>query len=182
MNPRSIITISLLVLAVGGIIYVLAGGEEPATQGEPTGPDDPARAGPTVAGEREAAVGRESQDDLPSDGVVVYYFHGRQRCYTCNKMEELARQTVSEEFADDLRDGEVVFKTVNMQAPEGSHFVEDFQLRSAGVVMVERQHGRDLRWRRLDEVWMKIRNEDEYKGYIAENLTECLHGVGQERG
>lgn len=180
MNPRSIITSLLLILAVGGVIYVLAGGDEQATQAEAAGPDDPVQGGQTVAGDSETASDLQPRDDLPGDGVVVYYFHGRQRCHTCNKMEALAEETLRGEFADDLHAGEVVFRTVNVQTPEGSHFVQDFQLRSAGVVMVERQGGQDQRWRRLDEVWTKVRDEAEYKGYIAANLSECLREVGLE--
>ncbi|MDY0111140.1 MAG: nitrophenyl compound nitroreductase subunit ArsF family protein [Candidatus Krumholzibacteria bacterium] len=169
MNTKSLLTAVLLVLAVGGIIYVLADGREQA-------PPPAAEA----AGDGAATSALTAADSLPVDGVVVYYFHGRQRCYTCNKMEALADRVVAEQFAEQVRDGWVAFKTVNMQTPEHEHFVADFELRSAGVVMVERQQGQDLRWRRLDDVWTKIRNEDEYKTYIAENLTECLRDVGLE--
>lgn len=172
MNTKSLLTGVLLILAVGGIVYVLADGRDQAPQSASeagaTSGNDAAAAGPAVAG------------DLPVDGVVVYYFHGRQRCQTCNKMEALANRVVAEQFAAQVRDGWVAFKTVNMQTPENEHFVAEFELRSAGVVMVERQQGRDLRWRRLDDVWTKIRNEEEYKVYIAENLTECLRDVGLE--
>jgi len=173
MNTKSLLTTVLLVLAVGGIVYVLAGGQEQAAQ--------PAAETLAASGGAATASDPAVADGLPIDGVVVYYFHGRQRCYTCNKMEALADRVVAERFADQVRDGWVAFKAVNMQTPENDHFVADFALRSSGVVMVERQQGQDLRWRRLDDVWTKIRNEEEYKTYIADNLTECLRGVGLEK-
>lgn len=174
MHAKSIVSGLLVLLAAGGVIYVLAGGQKPAA---PSGSDpagDPGQARPEAAASTASAA-------VPADGVVVYYFHNRQRCYTCNKMETLAKAVVSERFADHLDGGRVVFKAVNVQTPEGSHFIADFQLSSAGVVMVERQQGQDLRWRRLDEVWTKIRNEEEYKAYIAGNLVECLRAVGLEK-
>lgn len=164
MNTRSIVAGVLLLLAVGGIVYVLAG-DRP----------QPAPAGHDHDGQAAAAV-------LPEDGVVVYYFHNHQRCYTCNKMQTLAEAVVRERFAGPLGDGRVVFTAVNVQTDQGEHFVEDFQLSSAGIVMVERRGGEDLRWRRLDEVWQKIRDEQGYRTYIAENLAACLRELGLEQG
>ena len=181
MHTKSIVSGLLILLAAGGVIYVLAGGQKPAAPSVPGTTGDSGQDGRAAAGRLTAAAGSTESDSLPADGVVVYYFHNRQRCYTCNKMETLADAVVSERFADHLDNGRVVFKAVNVQTPEGSHFIEDFQLRSAGVVMVERQRGQDLRWRRLDEVWTKIRNEEEYKAYIAGNLVECLRAVGLEK-
>lgn len=181
MNPKSLLTGALLILAVGGMIYVLAGGEETAQETGANPAGNPGQAEEPATGDQAAVAENTARDDLPSDGVVVYYFHGRQRCYTCNKMETLADSVVFERFANYLRDGWVVFKSVNVQAPENGHFAQDYELRSAGVVMVEREQGQNVRWRRLDEVWMKIRNDDEYKTYIAENLTECLRAVGLEK-
>jgi hypothetical protein len=167
MNTRSIVGGLLLLLAVGGIVYVLAGDRPPPAQ---TGSDH---------GD-EAAAGAGAV--VPEDGVVVYYFHNHQRCYTCNKMETLAETVVRERFAGHLGDGRVAFAAVNVQTDQGKHFIQDFQLSSAGIVMVERQKGEDLRWRRLDEVWQKIRDEESYRTYIADNLAACLRDLGLEQG
>jgi hypothetical protein len=174
MNARSLLTGLLLLLAAGGIVYVLAGDRQQAAEPAVTFTDDPGQAG-------QAPAATAARDALPPDGVVVYYFHGRQRCYTCNKMENLADRVVFDQFANYLNDGWVVFRSINVQTPETSHFVQDYELRSAAIVMVERAQGQDVRWRRLDEVWTKIRNDDDYRSYIAENLTACLREVGLEK-
>jgi hypothetical protein len=173
MNTKSIVSGLLLILAVGGIVYVLAGDKRP---------DQHAGQSHDHGAHAVSAAAEAAEQALPADGVVVYYFHGHQRCYTCNKMEALAETTVRKQFADLLRDGQVVFKAVNMQEDANRHFAETYQLTSAAVVMVERKGGADVSWRNLDEVWMKVRNEDEYTAYIAENLTACLREVGVVQG
>jgi hypothetical protein len=173
MSTRSIVTGLLLLLAVGGIVYVLAGGRKPAEVSEAESAQN--------GDQTDSGARLDSGDGLPSNGVVVYYFHGRQRCYTCNKMEALADGIIFERFSDYLRDGWVVFKSVDIQTAENSHFAHEYELRSAGIVMVERQDGRSAGWRRLDEVWTKIRDEEQYKDYIADNLTECLRDIGLEK-
>lgn len=175
MNVKSIVSGLLLILAVGGIVYVVAGDKR---QDRPAGHGHDHAHGAHGA----PATAEAAEQALPADGVVVYYFHGHQRCYTCNKMEALAETTVRKQFADLLQGGRVVFKAVNMQEDANRHFAETYQLTSAAVVMVERQGGVDVSWRNLDEIWMKVRNEDEYTAYIAETLTACLREVGVVKG
>jgi hypothetical protein len=178
MNTRSLLTGLLLILAVGGIVYTLAGGDRPDGS---AGAADHVH-GPDCAHGDAATAAATPQVALPADGVVVYYFHGRQRCVTCNKMETLAESVVRQQFADQHRDGWVVFKSIDVQTPETGHFVQDYQLSSAAVVMVQRQGGQDVRWRRLDEVWQKVRDDVEYRGYVADNLAACLRELGLEQG
>ena len=68
----------------------------------------------------------------------------------------------------------MVFQIVNIEEDATRHFVNDFQLTNRSVVMLTRQNGEDLQWRRLDKVWEKISDDDAYKGYISENLAACL--------
>ena len=35
---------------------------------------------------------------------------------------------------------------------------------------------------RLDEVWQKVRDDSEYRGYVADNLAACLRELGLEQG
>ena len=175
MNTKSIVSGLLLILAVGGIVYVLAGDKRPDQQAGHGHGHDHGMHGASAAAEA-------AEPALPTDGVVVYYFHGHQRCYTCNKMEALAETTVRKQFADLLQGGQVVFKAVNMQEDANRHFAETYQLTSAAVVMVERKGGVNVSWRNLEEAWLKVRNEDEYTAYIAETLTACLREVGVVQG
>jgi hypothetical protein len=160
MRVKAIITLVLLVLALGGAAYVLLGGD----------------------GARPATTAVADPDALPADGVVVYYFHGNKRCATCNKMEALADETLHDRFAEQIREGSVVFRAVNVETDENRHFVSDFELASKAVVMVERRGGEDRSWRRLDAIWEKIAEDEGYCDYIAENLAACLADLGLRSG
>jgi len=165
MSIKILVTGLILLLAVGGLVYVLAGGDGGGNQH--AGHD----------GEAAHCDEAAAADGLPTDGVVVYYFHGYKRCQTCNSMEALADLAIAERFAAQRSDGSVVFKAVNIETDTDRHFVDDFALSSKCVVMVTRRGGEDLGWRRLDEVWEKIGDETVYKDYIAENLDACLEEI-----
>ena len=153
MNIKALVTGVLLLLAVGGAVYVLVGGD---------------------GGGDEAVA-----NSLPADGVVVYYFHGNKRCQTCNKMETLAAEVIDDRFGKRQRDGSVVFRAVNLETDATRHFITDFELVNKAVVMVERSGGKDLAWRRLDAIWEKIGDDAEYSEYIAENLMACLENLDE---
>ena len=53
------------------------------------------------------------------DRVEVIYFHGKQRCATCMAIEKNAKEVVNTLFANELKNGTVVFKTVDISTPEG---------------------------------------------------------------
>ena len=179
MNIRLVVTGLLVALAVGGGAYVFIGGggqsdadaqdQLAAGCGDKVGSE----CAPGCTGDK-AAMATAATSALPADGVVVYYFHGHQRCQTCKRMETLADLAISEGFAEQQQSGVVVFQIVNIEEDATRHFVNDFQLTNRSVVMLTRQNGKDLQWRRLDKVWEKISDDDAYKGYISENLAACL--------
>ena len=162
MNPKSIVTAALLILAAAGVVYVLAGGDG-AAEGDP-------------------ASARAVADALPADGVVVYYFHGHKRCATCNRMEALAEQTLQARFGDRMARGSVAFRAVNVETDATRHFVTDYELTGNAVVMVERRGGEERSWRRLDSIWEMISDDESYGDYIAENLAACLDHLDRGAG
>ncbi len=174
MNIKSLVTGLLLILAVAGVVYVLVGGDGIGGDDQAAEACGATEACPPGCKSDPAAVAGVGADGLPTDGVVVYYFHGNKRCHTCNRMEALAILALDEGFADRQRAGTVVFKPVNIETDATRHFITDFEMTNRCVVMVERENGKDSDWRRLDEVWTKIGDDVEYKAYITENLTACL--------
>ncbi len=106
---------------------------------------------------------------VPADAVVVYYFHGTQRCMTCNRIEELTKQAVQENFADQLASGRIVFRSVNVDEQANEHYIQDFQLSARTVVM---QKGDS--YEKLDQVWNLVREPEKFVQYIGNGLERLL--------
>ncbi|MGL4294047.1 MAG: nitrophenyl compound nitroreductase subunit ArsF family protein [Bacteroidales bacterium] len=49
-----------------------------------------------------------------SDRVEVLYFHGKQRCITCNAIEKLTQEVIETDFPEALADGDLVFKVIDI--------------------------------------------------------------------
>ena len=75
------------------------------------------------------------------------------RCATCLKIEELTHRAVNESFANELAEGNVVFRTLNIDRPENERFTKQYDLVFKTVVVSEQRQGNETRWVALDEVW-----------------------------
>lgn len=48
------------------------------------------------------------------DIVEVFYFHFTRRCITCNAVESESKKAIESLFADQIKSGKVVFKSINL--------------------------------------------------------------------
>ena len=115
----------------------------------------------------EVAVGRPNR-------VTAYYFYGKIRCPTCEKVEAYARETVQNRFAAELADGRLDWQAIDYQRPENEHFAKDYQLVAASLVLVEFRDGVPRRWKNLPEVWQLAENHDAAGRYVEQELRAWL--------
>jgi hypothetical protein len=126
-----------------------------------------------------------NQGEKPSDvapemtagtQTVVYYFHGNVRCKTCNTIEAYTNKTVQGKFADQVKDGVLVMRVINMDEPGNGHYVDDYQLTSSSVVVSQVKEGTEVKWRRLDEVWDLVRDEAAFATLIENETRSAMEG------
>ena len=99
---------------------------------------------PPVAAAAAAAPARE---------VVVTYFTTNIRCESCLTIERLTRESLDTCFAAELADGRMRFQMINTSLPENRHFTDDYDISLKTVVVSDRRAGREVNWKRFDQVW-----------------------------
>lgn len=159
MGAKRVATALLLLFVAAGLAWV---GVRAARK-----PPAPEAAAPAAAG--ASAVSADGR-------VVVYYFHGRVRCVSCNKIEALSKQVVGGAFAPELADGRLAQVVVDVDAPGNEHFVQDYALTGSAVVLVDGRPGAGGRHRNLEEVWTLLDDEAAFSKYIRENVSAVLAG------
>lgn len=112
------------------------------------------------------------------DGVVVYYFYGDKRCVTCMKLEGYASEALETYFSKQLASGDIIWKPLNTDLPENSHFVKDYELVTKSIVLSKVKDGKEAAWHNLDKIWDKVGDKEDYLAYIKENVTEILKDQG----
>lgn len=159
MQAKALITILLLLFVGVSLVYLLA--EESDT--------------PAVAeGDQAAEVAEVSSDEKGEDAVIAYYLHYTRRCATCNKIEELANRVVTERFAEELNDGRLIWKSLNVEDPGNEHFEEDFGMISQSFVLVDAREGRNMKWKNLDKIWELVWKEQEFLDYAQREIKAFL--------
>ena len=106
--------------------------------------------------------------------VVVYYFHGAVRCSTCIKIESLTVAAVEMEFDQELKEGKVRIKILNMEEDQNSHFETDYQLSAQSVIISKVSEGVEIKWKNLDKIWEYVDDEQMFIEYIKSEVDAYL--------
>lgn len=172
MKAKPLITAVLCVFVVASIGY--------AVYGELNGAETPVsapEAAATPAPVTEASAPAETAPAAVSAPVVkAYYFHGTQRCVTCRAIETNTEAALKASFADELAAGAMTWSSINLDQPENTHFMKDFELSMNGVVLAEVRDGQVMRWANLTRVWELARDSEKLQAYVRAETAQFLRG------
>jgi hypothetical protein len=107
--------------------------------------------------------------------IVVFYFYGNRRCFSCKKIEALTAAAIKEGFSQEIEKGVLEFKPVNIETPGNQHFIKDYRLYSKSVIVSDMVKDSEERWKNLQRVWELLYREGAFKGYIQEEIREYLN-------
>lgn len=108
---------------------------------------------------------------LPTDGLVVVNFHGATRCRSCRVIGEQSRLTVESGRREGWLPQSAEWRALDFDEPSNQHFINRYQLVSSAVVVLRREGGRDIEWKRLDEVWDHAFNPAAMSDYLRREFT-----------
>lgn len=106
--------------------------------------------------------------------VIAYYFHGTARCLTCHKMEKYAKEAIENTFSDELENGTLIFKTVNVEEKDNEHFINKYQLYTKALVISQVENGEESRHKNLAKIWEYVRNKDRFFEYVTDEINDYL--------
>jgi hypothetical protein len=137
---------------------------------------------PAPAGARPAKAPRRAKaaatDTLAAKRqVIAYYFHGKARCANCIKIETWSREAVESAYAKELADGRLVWRVVDVEAEGNEHFVEDYQLYTKSLVLVDLSRGKQTRWKNCARVWEHLNSKERFLGYVRDEVAAYLKGT-----
>ena len=176
MNRKSknIINTILIVFIVASAAYLVADQifpkPQPASEQSPSSqPAQPPQA------QTEPNQPESTQPDTPSaEKVIVYYFYGDFRCPTCRKFETYTKQALDEAFADQLADGRIEYRLVNVDRDENKHYINDYQLYTKTIIVAELKDQKQLRWKNLEKIWKLVGNKPKFFDYIQTQVHDYL--------
>jgi hypothetical protein len=111
---------------------------------------------------------------LENNYVVVYYFHGNFRCYTCHMMEQYSKEAIEANFKDALSSGKLEFKVVNVEERGNEHYVNDYRLYTKSLILSLVKDGKEIRSKNLTKIWEYVHNKQRFFDYVREEVNNFL--------
>lgn len=132
------------------------------------------RTAPQSSASDSGDVSRQDTQAAEPDRVVVYATHMTFRCKECEQIEWLTRELVDNEFAAELESERLDFRTVDYM--QNTEFAKRYNVSSSTVVVVRFEDGEEQDFKRLDEVWTKVKNRDAFLDYVRTAIRNSLGG------
>lgn len=109
------------------------------------------------------------------DRVEVVYFHGKQRCATCMAIEKNTKEVVNALFANELKNGTAVFKTVDISTPEGEKIADKYEVTWSSLFVNKWKDGKENRNNLTEFGFGNARkNPDGFKKGLADKIRQSL--------
>lgn len=169
MYMKSLHGIVLGIFAVS--VFIACNAAQPKPQKQPS-----IKQTATVAAKPDSTKAAAATPVTANNKIVVYYFHGNIRCPTCYKLETFAKSVVESDFADQIRNGKIEWKTINIEDKGNEHFGNDYKLYTKSVIVSTQKDGKEVSWKNLDQIWQRIDDQEQYMDYIRKEVRACLEG------
>lgn len=106
--------------------------------------------------------------------VIAYYFHGTYRCPSCKTIEEWSHKAIKRSFQDELKNGRLAWKALNVEEGQNRHFIKDYSLYTKSLIISEMNGEKEVRWKNLDKVWQLLRNQEKFFSYVEGEIKKYL--------
>lgn len=130
-----------------------------------------------IIGMTACGSGDNGADARPSakDRVEVIYFHGKQRCASCLAMEKYAKEVVNTIFADELKKGTIVFKTIDISSTYGEKIADRYEVTWSSLFINKWKDGKETRCNMTEFGFANARKKpDVFKKGISDKITQLL--------
>lgn len=109
------------------------------------------------------------------DRVEVIYFHGKQRCATCMAIEENTREVINSLFANELKNGKIVFKIVDISTQEGEKIADKYEVTWSSLFVNKWKNGKETRNNMTEFGFGNARkNPGAFKKGLADRIRQSL--------
>ena len=118
----------------------------------------------------------ETLTEPSQKGIEVIYFFGKQKCSSCVAMEKFAKEAIDSVFPDKIKDGSIVFKSVDINTPEGEKLADLFEVSSSSLYIVNNNHSTPEKVDMTAFGFLNARkNRQVYKQGIIDQINKFLN-------
>lgn len=131
--------------------------------------------GMVACGNDNAKNESKAEKQMKKDVVEVLYFHGKQRCATCMAIEKNTKELMESTFAEKLKNGELVFKSVDITQEET--LADKYEVSWSSLIIVDYdKNGKEEATNMTEFAFGNARtNPNNFKKGVAEQISTMLN-------
>ncbi|MFH1823031.1 MAG: nitrophenyl compound nitroreductase subunit ArsF family protein [Patescibacteria group bacterium] len=114
-----------------------------------------------------------SSAETVADKLEVYYFHRTQRCYSCLTIGKYVKETIEDNFAEEIQNGTIDFQEINVELPENREVAEKFKASGSSLFINAVKNNQDDIGQDVN-VWRLVTDENKFKSYLRDRLNSLL--------
>ncbi len=126
----------------------------------------------------EANSDTKGQISIPHqdiEKVELLYFHPRFRCLSCNNVEKFAKEVAENEFEQEMEEGKLVFRSLDIDDPENKDLVEELGVTGSSLYVVATDGGK-REHQAITDVWLHWNDSARSKEIITAELNRYIKG------
>lgn len=104
-----------------------------------------------------------------ADKIEITLFHFTQKCYSCNRMGELIRKTLDDNFSQQLKEWIISYQEVNIDMRPKNTF-DKYHATWLSVYINWISEGKENLFQDTN-VWRYLENEEKFKEYFTKILN-----------
>ncbi|CAK7041837.1 MAG: hypothetical protein PETM_01746 [Petrimonas sp.] len=124
----------------------------------------------------EQTTNQSTDEFAPSGDVVeVIYFHGTQRCPTCQAIEAETKSLIESSFADAINSKKLIFKIVDISKPENKAIADRYEVAWSSLFVNDWKKDQESVNNLTEFAFTNVRNNpDAFKRGLSEKINEFL--------
>ncbi|MBP1645262.1 MAG: putative transrane protein [Bacteroidetes bacterium] len=117
---------------------------------------------------------KENVIDKPNR-IEILYFHGKQRCITCKNIEKYSKEVVENDFAKELKNGDIIFKVIDFSTPEGEAIADKYEISFSSLLVNKYTNGKESINDMTEHGFATAKEKEaEFKAGLKEKINELL--------
>jgi len=112
-----------------------------------------------------------SKNNVDANTIQVLYFHSSIRCTTCVSVDEDTQKYLSELFSDKMKQGKIVFKSLNIDKNERKDLIQKFEIYGQRLLFIKGEKVLD----KTDEAFQYVTTQPEKWRNIVKQSIETLN-------
>ncbi len=128
-----------------------------------------------ACGNKNTKENKSQEKQSQKDHVEVLYFHGKQRCITCAAIEKNTKEVVESQFADELENGTLVFKSIDISQSENEEITNKYEVTWSSLFITKWKEGKDTTENLTEYAFAKAFSApDTFRTNVTQKIRQLL--------